>query len=207
MKELYKNHILKEEWFDGHHKVFWIDLDTGIKIADANEVNKISYEEYLLRKECRSALLTSVSNLFGKVFTNTSTNMKARFSKNTASKISSDKAITKSVVNGFSVQEHFEAAENLKGIFETADFIGTFSDTKNDPNIVAIHRFQKEIELSNGKKCVAYLTLKEVKLGGTRIYTQELLLNKYPQHEAGEVMSRGLIKSESTAYKCSPRTT
>ena len=75
------------------------------------------------------------------------------------------------------------------------------------PNIVAIHRFQKEIELSNGKKCVAYLTLKEVKLGGTRIYTQELLLNKYPQHEAGEVMSRGLIKSESTAYKCSPRTT
>ena len=54
MKEIYKNHILKEEWFDGHHKVFWIDLDTGIKIADANEVYKISYEEYLLRKECSS---------------------------------------------------------------------------------------------------------------------------------------------------------
>ena len=39
-----------------------------------------------------------------------------------------------------------------------------------------------------------------------RIYTQELLLNKYPPLEAGELMSRGLQVSETTAYKCSPRT-
>ena len=111
---------------------------------------------------------------------NKNNGFKARFSKNTANKIASDKAITKSVVNGFSVKEHFEAATNIKNIFETADFIGTFPDSSNDPNILAIHRFQKEITLESRKKCVAYLTLKEVKKNGSRIYTQELLLKKYP---------------------------
>lgn len=124
--------------------------------------------------------------------------MKARFSKNTANKLASDKAITKSVVNGFLVEEHFEAAQNIKQIFEEADFVGTFSDGRTDPNILAIHRFQKLILLSSGKKCIAYLTLKEVKKEGNRIYTQELLLKNYPPHEAGELTSRGLQASEPT---------
>ena len=38
------------------------------------------------------------------------------------------------------------------------------------------------------------------------IYTQELLLNKYPLHKAGELTSRGLKPSEPIAYKCNPRT-
>ena len=206
MKQNFQDCTLQDFWEDGHHKTFWVNKITGERVADACEVYRISYEEHLKRSECRQSLLICSSSLFGKVLTNIDSNIKARFSKNTASKIASDKAITKSVVNGFTVEEHFEAAENIKQIFEQAEYIGSFEDKRGDPNIIAIHRLQKEIELSNGRNCIAYITLKEVKKDGNRIYTQELLLNKYPPHEAGELMSRGLQASETTAYKCSPRT-
>ena len=201
-----KNCTLKDIWEDGHHSKVWVENDTGKIIADACGTYKISHDEYIIRKECRSSLIAVLSCYFGKVFTNLDANIKARFSKNTANKLSSGKAITKSVVNGFSVEEHFEAAENIKRIFEQAEYIGSFEDKSEDPNIVAIHRLQKYIELSNGRNCVAYLTLKEVKKEGNRIYTQELLLNEYPPHEAGELTSRGLKTSGTAAYKCSPRT-
>ena len=206
MKLNLTNCILKDFWEEGHHSVFWVDNNSGKIIADAFNVYHISYEEHLVRHACRQSLMLCLTSLFGKVLTNKDANIKARFSKNTVSKIASDKAITKSVVNGFSVEEHFEAAENIKQIFEQAEYIGSFPDKKKDPNIISIHRLQKNIELSNCKKCVAYITLKEVKKDGNRIYTQELLLNKYPPRNAGELMSRGLKTSESTAYKCSPRT-
>lgn len=48
--------------------------------------------------------------------------------------------------------------------------------------------------------------MKLVVKDGNRIYTQELLLNKYPLQDAVELMSRGLNTSETTAYKCNPRT-
>ena len=48
--------------------------------------------------------------------------------------------------------------------------------------------------------------LKQVKKDGSRIYTQELLLKKYPLHKAGELTSRGFERSGTTAYKCSPQT-
>ena len=206
MKLNLNNCTLQDFWEEGHHKVLWVENETGRIVADACEIYRISYEEHLVRQSCRQSLIICLTPLFGRVFTNIDVNIKARFSKNTVSKIASDKAVTKSVVNGFTVEEHFEAAENIKQIFEQSEYLGSFPDKKNDPNIVAIHRLQKSIELSNCKKCIAYITLKEVKKDGNRIYTQELLLNKYPPLEAGELMSRGLQTSETTAYKCSPRT-
>lgn len=198
--------ILQDTWENGHHIQYWINKRTKEVVSNAYETYKISHKEHQERKKCRAELLLSLTSLFGKVLTNKDKGLKARFSKNTANKIGSDKAITKSVVNGFSVNDHFEAAENIKQIFEQAEFIGSFPDSSEDPNIISIHRLQKNIELSNGTKCIVFLTLKEVKKEGSRIYTQELLLNKYPPHEAGELTSRGLIKSESITYKCNPRT-
>ena len=198
--------VTKDIWQNGHHTKLIVEAETGIIIADAYKSYHISHSEHEIRKNCRNDLLIAMSCYFGKVFTNTATSIKARFSKNTAGKIASDKAITKSVVNGFLPEEHFEAAENIKGIFEQADYIGKFPDESGDPNIIAIHRFVKAITLSNGRNCMAYITLKEVKKDGVRIYTQELLLNEYPPHEAGELTSRGFKRSGTTAYKCSPRT-
>lgn len=197
---------MQDVWNNGHHTKVIVDEATGKILANAYETYRISHAEHETRKQCRQELLIALSVLFGKVLTNKDSNIKARFSKNTANKIASDKAITKSVVNGFSPQEHFEAAENIKGIFESAEYEGCFSDESNDPNIIAIHRFQRKIALCSGKICTAYITLKEVKKEGSRIYTQELLLNEYPPHKAGEFTSRDFKRSETTAYKCSPRT-
>ena len=65
---------------------------------------------------------------------------------------------------------------DLQNIFENAEFVGSFPDRNNDPNVVAMHRLQKAITLSTGKNAIAHMTLKEVKKEGNRFYTMELIL-------------------------------
>ena len=107
----FKNCILKDEWKNGHHKRFWVDRNTNVVIADAYEVYKVSHEEYLLRNEYRKILEKQVASFLNHIIINKKHGIKVRFSKNSLGKVSSDKAVTKSVVNGFSVQEHFEALQ------------------------------------------------------------------------------------------------
>lgn len=173
----FKNCILKDEWENGHHRRFWVDAETGAVVADAYACYKIGHDEYVLRNECRMRLAKQLAPFLNRIIVNKKINMKVRFSKNSLGKVSSDKAITKSVVNGFSVQEHFEALADLKTIFETADFAGSFPDRNNDPNVIAMHRLRKDITLISGKNAVAYMTLKEVKKEGNRFYTMELILD------------------------------
>lgn len=149
-------HHLADFWINGHHQRYWVSDETGEKVADAYAVYRISPKESRLRNVSRAEFLTAVSVLFGTVFTNKHNDFKARFSKNTANKISSDKAITKSVVNGFTVENHFEVAKNIKTVFEQSEYIGMFDDKKHDPNVLAVHRFQKKIELSDGKGCFVF---------------------------------------------------
>ena len=163
-----KDCILKDVWEDGHHKRFWTDAKTGMIVSDAYKIYKISHAEYIQRNECRNILSVQLKSLLNKILINKKQNIKVRFSKTSLGKIASDKAVTKSVVNGFSVQEHFEVLADLKNIFEKADFVGSFPDRNKDPNIIAIHRLQKDVTLSSGKNAVAYMTLKEVKKQGNR---------------------------------------
>ena len=167
-----------ETFKDGHHEKYKIDENGNL--LDAYKSYKITHTEYIARTELRKSLEEKLNPLFNYVFENKKCQMKVRFSKNSFGKITSDKAVTKSVVNGFSLQEHFETCEKIKEIFEEAEFVGSFPDRKNDPNIIAMHRLQKCVELSTGKKCFAYLTMKEVKKEGNRFYTMELLIKKYP---------------------------
>ncbi|MBQ9206756.1 MAG: hypothetical protein IJ158_08600 [Treponema sp.] len=174
----FKNCVLKDEWENGHHRRVWIDRN-GRVIADAYESYKVSREEYLLRNECRAILVEQVAPFLNRIIVNARHGIKVRFSKNSLGKVASDKAVTKSVVNGFSVQEHFEALADLRTIFENAELVGSFPDRNNDPNVVAMHRLQNKITLSSGKNAIAYMTLKEVKKEGNRFYTLELILEKY----------------------------
>ena len=95
------------------------------------------YENYVIskkeseeRKEERLKLNSILSKYTSSVFTNSKTKIHVRFSKSSISKLSSDKAITKSVVNGFSVKDHFEAAKNIKELFENSELFGKFKDKK-----------------------------------------------------------------------------
>ena len=173
----FSNCVLKDFWENGHHRRFWVDKGTGNIVADAYAVYKISHEEYIIRNECRLLLAKQMEPFLNKNIINKKKIIKVRFSKNSLGKVGSDKAVTKSVVNGFTVQEHFEALADLRNIFEKADFVGTYPDRNNDPNIVAMHRLQKEIKLTSGRNAFAYMTLKEVKKQGNRFYTMELILD------------------------------
>lgn len=173
---------------------------------------KNDYENYVLSKkeadeikENREKLVLSLLKYTSSVFTNISSNIHVRFSKNSISKLSSDKAIKKSIVNGFSIKDHFEAAKNIKELFENAELFGKFKDRDNDPNIIAMYRFQIPVKLSSGKMGFAYITTKEVKIHGNRMYSIEILLNKKSLPLSKDERSR-LIKSVTNGFIAIPTT-
>ena len=76
---------------------------------------------------------------------------------------------------------------------------------KDDPNIIAMYRFQIPIKLSSGKMGFAYITTKEVKIHGNRMYSIELLLNKKSLPLSKDERSR-LIKSVTNGFIAIPTT-
>ena len=140
-----------------------------------------SHKEYQERFKLREELQIELKPLINKKFTNKNSGIDSNFSSSSIGKLGSDKAINKSVVNGYTAHEHFEAARQIKQLYEASDFIARFLDDRNDPNVIAMNRFQIAIILSTGKKAFAYITTKEVKFHGNRTYTIELLSNPYPK--------------------------
>lgn len=97
----------------------------------------------------------------------------ARVSSNGLNKIKSQKAIDKSLNNGFSKEEHIEAGKHLKELFENANLKSIDSDYRQRLDIKAIHRYVAKIDI-NDKPSQALLTLKESVENGHRIYSLEL---------------------------------
>ena len=170
---------LEDFWSNGHHTRRWIDDSTGKDLGEAHYIP--SHKEYLQRIELRKQLQIKLRPLVNTKLTNKNTLIDANFTSRSIGKLGSDKAINKSVLNGFSTQEHFEAAFKIKQLYEMSDFIGRFLDDRNDPNVIAMYRFQIPIILSSGRKAFAYISTKEVKIHGNRTYTIELLKNPYPK--------------------------
>lgn len=111
----------------------------------------------------------------GKIL-NKQTGIEANLSKHSVDKMTSAKALEKSKNNGFTLQEHFELAAQIKSLYEEASLIFTHENLKNpdDPNIVSIKRFVSTGRLSNGKDCDVLITVKETIANGHRIYSIEL---------------------------------
>ena len=168
---------LEDFWSNGHHSQHWIDNSNGHDLGEAYYIP--SHKEYLQRIELRNQLQIKLQPLINTKFTNRKSLIDANFTSRSIGKLGSDKAINKSILNGFSTQEHFEAAFQIKQLYEKSDFIGRFLDDRNDPNVIAMYRFQIPIILTSGKNAFAYISTKEVKIHGNRTYTIELLKNPY----------------------------
>lgn len=197
-----KNH-LEDYWANGHHQRHWVSNETGERKENAYHSHKFKEKEEKYIHYKAKKLKDDLKKYFNTFFVNESNNFKVRFSKNSASKMGSDKSVTKSIVNGFTINEHFEAAENIKPIFENSYYIGTFSEDKNKDNVIDIKRFEKKINLSTGKKAYAYITIKNTLQGGNMLYSVELILKKYPSSIDGGEHQR-LNKSVSVALDCNP---
>ena len=173
-----KLYHLEDFWYNGHHSRHWIENESGHDLGVA--LYSPSHTEYQERLELRKSLQLQLKPLVNKKFTNKKSGISANFSSRSIGKLGSDKAVNKSALNGFTSSEHFEAALQIKQLYENSDFIARFNDDRGDPNVIAMYRFQIPLLLSTGRKTFAYITTKEVKIQGNRTYTIELLAQPYP---------------------------
>ncbi|WP_194145617.1 hypothetical protein, partial [Helicobacter apodemus] len=105
----------------------------------------------------RASLKEALSPYINKEITNKETGLSGTISIKEINKISSSKAVDKSIYNGFSRDEHFKVSENLKELFENAHLKQTHTDYKERPNIQAVHRFNTPLSI-NDKEAVAKIT-------------------------------------------------
>ena len=111
----------------------------------------------------------------GKSFENKATGISANFSTESQRELRSRTQNTKS--NGFTLQEHFEVANQIKELFENATLEKTHDDTKHGDKDVKIERFlSKEVTLKSGKKVQACITVKHtLSKDGRTIYSIEAM--------------------------------
>ncbi|MFQ6341367.1 LPD23 domain-containing protein [Campylobacter sp. VTCC 70190] len=154
-------------------------------------------------KELRNELKEALEPYKNKEIINKNTHLKAYITSEELNKISSTKAVQKSVDNGFSRDEHFRVAEDLKNLFENAQLSQTHEDTKKRANINAVYRFKKDI-LINDKEAEAKITVLEKIEGNNKIYTIELeSLNKPAPLNASVPSKEAATQAQSveTAHK------
>ncbi|WDL72493.1 hypothetical protein [Helicobacter winghamensis] len=125
-------------------------------------------KDFKTLKQKSEAYLNSLKDI---AITNKETGLQATIARKGTKEIISN--VKKSVANGFSFNEHFAVANNLKEVFENANFAKKLSDTKHSDPRVSIYRFNSAIIL-NGREANALITLKEYLENGKRLYALEL---------------------------------
>ncbi|WP_096027411.1 hypothetical protein [Campylobacter lanienae] len=126
-------------------------------------------------KELYGKFRNNVKNILNKLIgidiTNKNDGRIAQVSKTNISKMISDKAIQKSLNNGFSAKEHFEAVESVEELYKNAIYKSSSDDIKNGDKALKIHRYEADFK-DNAK---VLITLKEsIDKNQNRIYTLEV---------------------------------
>ncbi|MDY5519405.1 hypothetical protein [Campylobacter lanienae] len=122
-------------------------------------------------KELYGKFRNNVKNILNKLIgidiTNKNDGRIAQISKTNISKMISDKAIQKSLNNGFSAKEHFEAVESVEELYKNAIYKSSSDDIKNGDKALKIHRYEADFK-DNAK---VLITLKEsIDKNQNRIY-------------------------------------
>ena len=171
------NYNLIEYYVNGSHDFVFVNKQDENERIPAWQALKIDHKEYLLRKDLREDFKNKMSKYKNTMFSNNK--IPFRFSQKSIDKLTCDKAINKSNLNGFSTKEHFEAASKIKELVESVDDFKKYPDRKGKADIAAIYRGNTPVQLST-RKSMAYITIKEYKISGKLVYSVELMLKKYP---------------------------
>ncbi|AQQ59347.1 hypothetical protein XJ32_03720 [Helicobacter bilis] len=113
-------------------------------------------------RDLRNDLKETLKPILNKEIINKETGLKGVITETERNKISSKKAVDKSVANGFTIDEHYRVGQDLKNLYENATKRESHNDYKNRDNIIQVHRFTKDINV-NGKEAIAKITLFEKK--------------------------------------------
>ena len=148
-----------------------------------------------LRKDLKQALEPSLN----KEIVNKEQGLSGVITTEEVKKIMSSKAVAKSVANGFSRDEHIEVAKHIERLFTESKLLRSHKDYKENPNILQVHRFVKDIEV-NGKEANALITLFEKMQGKNKIYTIELeSLENLPPLSTQAKSAETAVKAQSAA--------
>lgn len=120
----------------------------------------------------RDDAVASLNLLKGKAFTNRETGIEARLSSTGAGKLVSNKAVAKSVANGFTPAQHNALAAQIDRLYEGAILVEERPDRGGDINIRSIRRFLHPVRIG-AAEAGAYITVKESVEHGNRIYSVE----------------------------------
>ena len=118
----------------------------------------------------------------------------ARLSSTGIDKMLSDKAIQKSLDNGFTKEQHFNAVADIERLFKNSDFSHTESPKNQSADIVGIHRYINTQDLQD-QNAQALITLKESVENGNRIYSVELEGLTHPSNLDRSPKSKGVENS------------
>ena len=149
-------------------------------------------------KDLRNDLMGVLSQYKTQPITNKETGMQGFITTDEMNKISSKKAIDKSVANGFSRDEHFKVAQDLKSLFENSKLKESHADNKQREHI-KVHRFIQDLSI-NDKEAQAKITLFEKIQGKNKIYTIELeSLDKPDSLSVSMRNTESAVKAQSVA--------
>ena len=123
-----------------------------------------------LFKKIRDASKKILSTFLGKTSKNNIDGREVKFTKRSLEKMTSGSAVGKSLDNGFTREDHYEAAQNILEIFKTAKFLQTEKPKNGSLDILGVHKYMGEYKNANVK-----ITIKEIKENGNRFYSIELL--------------------------------
>lgn len=118
----------------------------------------------------------------------------ARLSSTGIDKMLSDKAIQKSLDNGFTKEQHFNAVADIERLFKNSDFSHTEAPKNQSADIVGIHRYINSQDLQE-QNAQALITLKESVENGNRIYSVELEGLTHPSSVDRSPKSKGVENS------------
>ena len=123
-----------------------------------------------LFKKIRDASKKILSTFLGKTSKNNIDGREVKFTKRSLEKMTSGSAVGKSLDNGFTREEHYEAAQNILEIFKTAKFLQTQKPKNGSLDILGVHKYMGEYKNANVK-----ITIKEIKEHGNTFYSIELM--------------------------------
>ena len=110
-------------------------------------------------QKLREEFTQNTNKWVGTSFKNKSTGIEAVFSKTSQKEMRSRTDLSKE--NGFTIQEHFEVANQVKELFENASLEKVHDDVKNNDPKLKIERYlSQKVELKNGKEVQAIITVK-----------------------------------------------
>lgn len=138
------------------------DCNIFTKSIDWKQIEKyiLSDEKNIqnLIEKRRETFKEKIGNLKGAALENESYGIKIKFNGYSINKLSCNKSLKKSIVNGFAIDEHFKAAENIKTIFENAIIYNSSYDRLSDKEFEEIYDGYYFLNLEKTK--IAYLTIK-----------------------------------------------